>query len=546
MDYRIDEGKIWLKIPYAMLTRAQKIPGGTWDKDRKAWKYHFTPNTAYELMLHFQRHFGQTLSDQLSAMRDGILTAETIRKEERLPAPPTFKTEPWPHQNTTYWMARSILGMDTHKVGGGFCAALDMGAGKSKFLVDLWQNHDLGPLLITCPNAVGKVWTKQFDLHCAHDVQPLILCNKGGVEKKTRLAWDHWQRCKLGKRPYVIAINYESVWREPFATMLTEIPWMMWGNDEVHRIKAAGSKVSRFFSHMARYAPIRIGLSGTPAPHAPLDVYGSWRWMDAGILGTNFSKVKAEYAITSKKDENIIVAYKNLDQLQERIYRIAHRVLTRDVMPWLPPWIDEVRYGTLGPEERKAYKSMDDEFYTEVRDGTITAANALVKFLRLEQLAGGWIAGERVGSSKKALLADTLDDFDKKEPLVIFSRFSDELRDIEEVVKHSGRTYLELSGDRKEDEQWAAGEADVLGVQIQTGKEGVDYTRSHYFIYYSKGFSRGDFDQSRRRGDRPGQEHNGTYIHLVMEDTIDEKREKSLAAHGDLISSLIDDYRRAA
>ena len=216
MKYHIDQGHIWLAVPFQMRHLAGAIPGALWDNTRKGWKYCMTPNTAYELLLRFSPHMTIDLQRDLTEMRDGILNASRLRDEDRLMDPMVVKSKPWPHQNTTYWMARSIMGMGTHRYGGGFCAALDMGAGKSKVLIDLWQNSDIQmPLLIVAPHAVTKVWPVQFERHCHYDVQPLVLGGKLGVEKKTQMCWNAWQRAKLTKEPFVAVINYESVWREP-------------------------------------------------------------------------------------------------------------------------------------------------------------------------------------------------------------------------------------------------------------------------------------------------------------------------------------------
>ena len=67
-----------------------------------------------------------------------------------------------------------------------------------------------------------------------------------------------------------------------------------------------------------------------------------------------------------------------------------------------------------------------------VMDGTVTAANAMVKLLRLQQVTGGCVPTDdgtthRVDSGKQKLLADTLEDIGKDEPVVVFCRFHADL-----------------------------------------------------------------------------------------------------------------------
>jgi SNF2 family DNA or RNA helicase len=75
----------------------------------------------------------------------------------------------------------------------------------------------------------------------------------------------------------------------------------------------------------------------------------------------------------------------------------------------------------------------------------------------------------------------------------------------------------------KELERWQAGDATILGVQIQSGGLGIDCTRAAYAFYYSLGFSLGDYEQSLARLRRPGQTRCVRYYHLVAKHTVDEQ-----------------------
>jgi len=178
-----------------------------------------------------------------------------------------------------------------------------------------------------------------------------------------------------------------------------------------------------------------------------------------------------------------------------------------------------------------------------VANGEVTAANALVKLLRLQEITSGYLDAQPIGDSKKKLLADVLEDFDPREPLVIFARFTNDLRAIKEVAESQGRTYAELSGHANELSQWQIGNKDVLGVQIKSGREGVDFTRARYSIYYSLGFSLGDYEQSIKRLDRPGQVREGMYIHLLAKNTVDFKVMEALEKRQEVVSSVLNQYK---
>lgn len=275
--------------------------------------------------------------------------------------------------------------------------------------------------------------------------------------------------------------------------------------------------------------------------NSPLDAYGQYRFMDPGIFGVSFTRFRAEYAIMGGFDGHQVLNYKNLDQMHDKMYLIAYRVMSDEVFD-LPEFMDSYREFDLTADERRVYDEMDKEFCTQVQANLITADNALVKLLRLQQITSGHLDGIDVGDSKRKVLADTLEDLDVKEPVVIFARFTRDLEIVQEVCREQKRSYAELSGSKKELDLWQSGGADVLGVQIQSGKEGVDFTRARYNIYFSLGFSLGDYNQSRKRSKRPGQKQNGFYIHLVARNSIDAKVIKALENKEAVVESVLSQY----
>jgi SNF2 family DNA or RNA helicase len=191
-------------------------------------------------------------------------------------------------------------------------------------------------------------------------------------------------------------------------------------------------------------------------------------------------------------------------------YRVGKEVLD------LPPETDVTYHCDLGSEARRIYKDIEDDFVAQVRDGMVTAANAMVKLLRLQQVANGIAktddgVEQRIDNSKQKLLADTLEDIGGDEPVVVFCRFHADLDAIREGCQalQAGLTEeakakghyqtLELSGRRDELKQWQDGVAQVLAVQLDSGGEGVDLTRARFSIFYSLSFSLGKYDQARSR-----------------------------------------------
>jgi len=126
----------------------------------------------------------------------------------------------------------------------------------------------------------------------------------------------------------------------------------------------------------------------------------------------------------------------------------------------------------------------------------------------------------------------------------VFCRYQPDLQAVADTCHQQGLRYAELSGQRKELAAWQAGDADVIGVQLQAGGLGVDMTRARYCIYYSNSYSLGDYLQTRARVHRPGQKRPVTYVHLLAQGTVDEIILKALEERQDVVEAVIDALRR--
>jgi SNF2 family DNA or RNA helicase len=176
----------------------------------------------------------------------------------------------------------------------------------------------------------------------------------------------------------------------------------------------------------------------------------------------------------------------------------------------------------------------------------VTAANALVRLLRLEQITSGVVmndSGEArvVDESKRQALESLLEDLPAEEPVVVFAVFKSDLASVHLAAAATGRTSGELSGDRDDLAAWQCGNPHptILAVQIQAGGVGIDLTRAHYAVYFSTGFNLGNYLQSRARLYRAGQTRPVMFYHLIATDTVDELVEEALAHRQDLVTSVL-------
>ncbi len=302
-----------------------------------------------------------------------------------------------------------------------------------------------------------------------------------------------------------------------------------------------------FFKRLRTRAAHRIGLTGTPMPHGPMDIYAPFRFLDITIFGPSFGAFRTKYAVMGGYQRKQITGFQKLDELERLMGRITFRV-GKEVLD-LPPATEVTYMCELDGEARRIYRDLEKDLVAQVRDGIVTAANAMVKLLRLQQVVNGVVktdsgVEQRIDSAKLKLLADTLEDIGKDEPVVVFCRFHADLDGVHEAAQALGFSTLELSGRRDELKQWQDGAAQVLAVQISAGGIGVDLTRARYSIYYSLSFSLGEYDQSLARIHRPGQTRPVEHIHLLARNTVDVKIMRALEKRAEIVESILAELKQ--
>ena len=153
---------------------------------------------------------------------------------------------------------------------------------------------------------------------------------------------------------------------------------------------------------------------------------------------------------------------------------------------------------------------------------------------------------KELDTAKAELLLDILTDLKEDEPVAIFCRFHPDLDTIHAIGQSLGRKVLELSGRINQLKEWQDGQAPLLAVQMQSGGVGVEMIRACYQVFYSLGYSLGDYLQARKRTDRPGQTRPVKFIHLVAENTKDAEVYRALENREEVVESILKTTRARA
>lgn len=445
-----------------------------------------------------------------------------------------FSTDPWKTHGCIYDMG--------------------MGTGKSLCVIETAKRLRSRRMLIVGPKATvsENAWGKQFRQHGDPNLQWLLL-NKGSAAKKAEQVKASLRKADAHGVPCAHVINYESLWIKGFAPTALTAGYDLVVFDESHKIKGPRSKASLFAHKLARSVRGKGGrsllLTGTLMPHSPLDIWAQMRALNPDEFGMSFTRFRARYAVMGGFENRQVLKYVNMDELQDRLRPYIYRV-SADVLQFDDPLVTTVTVD-LPPAAKRAYLSMERDLVAEVGAGVVTAANGLVKLLRLQQFTSGYMKLDddaevtEMHSAKEDALKEIFEGT-MQEPVVIFGQFVGDLLTTKRAAEKTGRGYYELSGRINELDDWdrvarASGSpAPVIGVQIASGGTGIDLTAAGIAVYLSTGFNGGNFLQSQARIDRPGRKPIVRYIYVEAAGSVDELVRRGRASRKTLVASVLD------
>ena len=493
--------------------------------------------------------------------------------------PPAVKTNLYMHQIRGYNMALITLGWTEMQASGkpkiktacdkdknskkGFGYLFEMGCGKTLTAIATigtgFQFGYLKRVLVVAPSSVCSVWEREFQNYADFPFKIHTLLG----DKSKRIKDIQSLENESEKSLCVAVINYESVWRDDIFTALLEYDADLIIADESQRIKNPNANQSKAMHKLGDRAQYKFILSGTPIQNEFVDLFSQYRFLDASIFGTKFYDFRDKYAVMGGYKNKEIVDYKNLDDLVKREMSVAYRVTKAEALD-LPEQTFERRYVSLREKERRLYEQLRYESYAELENGErITAKSALTQLLRLQQFTGGFLPEssnaepQLISKAKLNALEDILCDYvvDSKKKLVIFARFLPEIHEIErlceKVLKKAKMRSVSIYGEVERSargkivEQFQTDPATMVIVgQIDTLGVGQTLTAADTCVYYSLNFNYATYDQSMSRIHRIGQKNTCTYIHLIAEDTIDEKVLEALSRKENLAKTIVDDWKK--
>lgn len=411
-------------------------------------------------------------------------------------------------------------------------------------------------LLIVAPTSVCAVWPEEFSKFGDFPSRVGLLLGDHAQRVKT-LKWVTEETPPGEPEPLRVAvINYESTWR--LSEQLTKFAADMAVCDESQRIKSPSAKQSRAMWQLGALAKYRLILSGTPIQKDTRDLWSQWHFLNPNTFPISYHAFQNRYAIMGGFEGKQYFGGKNMEELTRKTHESGFRVRKEECLD-LPPKTFEDWPVRLDDVSMELYRQLQRQAVAELEGGEVTAANVLVRMLRLQQLTGGFLVYDdgkqhQVNTAKLDALGDIVESLvlDEGKKLIVFSRFLAEMDAIEAMLKRKlGQLDLvridgsvkasargELVRSFQEDPKCMV----FLG-ELDACAEGLTLTAAQTVVYYSVNWNLAKYQQSADRVHRIGQTGSCTYIHLVAPGTIDQKIMAALKAKEDLAKSVVDNWR---
>ena len=487
------------------------------------------------------------------------IDAERLAEDQAPLLPYPVKANLYKHQIRGANMALRAFGaLDAKTPGGGFGELFEMGCGKTLTTIAvagaLYNLGKIDRVLVVAPTSVCSVWPHDLNQFATFPWEARVLL---GDKKKRLKALNELENWPF-KALRIAVINYESTHRDGiFEALATYKPDLI-VCDESQRIKNPSAAQSKALHKLGDAAPFRMILSGTPVQNNAVDLYSQYRFLDPAIYGANFYAFKNRYCIMGGYGQHQIVGYRNMDELVEKEHSVAYRVTKEECLD-LPQQTFINRYVQFTDAEQAIYEQLRKSSFLELETGeNVTATTILTMYLRLMQLTGGFLTADestrpkQVNTAKLDALADIVDDYvvDAGKKLVIFARFRAEIAAIENLLRLRKIQYGSIYGDVPMEERGkivedfqANPDTKVFVAQIQTAGLGITLHAASTAVFYSYDYNYANYAQALARIHRIGQRLPVTYIHLVVDGSIDEKILAALDNKEDMAKTVVDSWR---
>lgn len=414
----------------------------------------------------------------------------------------------------------------------------EMGTGKTRAALyacdHLLRSGDIKKVLIVAPlSTLSQVWDYEIYRYFNH--------LSAGVVHGTRK-----KRLKvLAESHHFYIINHDGL-----GTVLKELLAKKFDAiiiDEVGAFRNKSTERWKKMNMLATNAEYVWGMTGSPTPNEPTDAWGLAKLITPRNAPRYMKEFRdktmtqiTQFKWIAKPDANDKV----FDMLQPAV-----RYKREDCIE-LPP----VSYRTVeidpSAQIQKTYKAMMNALRVAFQEGRITAANEGVLFMKLMQIACGWVYTEDRGivrldnTARVNEVKEIIDDSLGK--IIVFANFTHAAEGLHQRLLKAGYDCALIHGGTSKkfrDEILTSfqhsSSTRVLVAHPQCMAHGLTLTAANTIVWFTPTTSLEIYEQANARITRPGQDKKSLVIHL-QGSPIERRIYKRLQEKASLQGALLD------
>lgn len=283
--------------------------------------------------------------------------------------------------------------------------------------------------------------------------------------------------------------------------------------DEIAAFRNNFTAKSKMLRQYAEHKQWAWGMTGSPTPNEPTDVYGQALIINPSRVPKYFTRFREQLMVKVNqfkwvpRAEAMKLAY---DALQPAVR------YTLDDVAELPEVVERIVDVPLGTHQAKVYTTMEKHSYMMLQQGEINAVNAGALMVKLLQISCGWVYDSKkkiVALDNDARLDRLVDDIEAcAEKVIVFVPF---VHTLNGIVTHLGKHKIEcaaVSGATPAGERAKifntfqnTNRIKALVAHPQCMSHGLTLTAATLIIWFGPNASLEIFDQANARIRRVGQ-----------------------------------------
>lgn len=297
----------------------------------------------------------------------------------------------------------------------------------------------------------------------------------------------------------------------------------LWIFDELGSYRSGRTKRWRIAKHALKPKMWAWGLTGTPTPNEPADAWAECKLITPWTVPDYYTSFRQ--MTMQKLDEYTWLALENAPEIVHRAMQPSIR-FTREQCYDLPPRTYSSREIEFTEEQKRHYKAVAKELYTEIGDGKIAAVNQGVKLGKLLQIACGAVLDSE-GNARlvdcKPRVKETIEIIEQAgHKVIVFVPFRAPLLMVASAIAAVGISVACIHGDVPPSQRnsiFAAFQTQhhprVLVADAGCMSHGLTLTEANTVIWYAPEYSNDIYTQANDRITRAGQKNAQHVIHLV-------------------------------